>query len=95
MALFPLSPRFSKMLVSGRQHGCLPYVIAMVAALSVGDPFLHEEALQLDERSEVGTDGIALIHDEAERAKELSRLRRKAFYKSLEVSYQYSLYSCV
>ena len=46
MSLFPLSPRFSRMLVSGRQHGCLPYVIAIVSALSVGDPFLREEALE-------------------------------------------------
>ena len=44
MSLFPLSPRFSRMLVSGRQHGCLPYVITIVSALSVGDPFLREES---------------------------------------------------
>jgi ATP-dependent RNA helicase DHX37/DHR1 len=30
MALFPLSPRYSRMLMSGKQHGCLPYVIAIV-----------------------------------------------------------------
>ncbi|CAK5262755.1 unnamed protein product [Mycena citricolor] len=45
MALFPLSPRFSRMLVSGQQHGCLPYIISIVSALSVGDPFLHNEHL--------------------------------------------------
>jgi ATP-dependent RNA helicase DHX37/DHR1 len=45
MSLFPLSPRFSKMLVTGQQHGCLPYVIAVVSALSVGDPFLRPEAV--------------------------------------------------
>ncbi|KAL5524621.1 ECM16 [Sanghuangporus sanghuang] len=86
MALFPLSPRFSKMLVAGRQHGCLPYVITIVAALSVGDPFLHEEALQgddgvvPDEREELN-----LIRNEEAKAKELNRLRRRAFYKSQEV----------
>ncbi|KAL5501491.1 ECM16 [Sanghuangporus vaninii] len=86
MALFPLSPRFSKMLVAGRQHGCLPYVITIVAALSVGDPFLHEEALQgddevvPDEREE-----LSLIRNEDAKAKELNKLRRRAFYKSQEV----------
>eukprot|EP00808_Paulinella_micropora_P021713 g55626.t1 len=40
LALFPLSPRFAKMLVLGHQGGCLPYVLALVAALSV--PHLTE-----------------------------------------------------
>ncbi|KAJ7212117.1 P-loop containing nucleoside triphosphate hydrolase protein [Mycena pura] len=48
MSLFPLSPRFSRMLASGQHHGCLPYIISIVSALSVGDPFLHEEGLVSD-----------------------------------------------
>lgn len=86
MALFPLSPRFSRMLVSGRQYGCLPYVIAIVAASSVGDPFLHEEALQPDQAYEEENEKLSLIEDEVQRAKEVERLRRKAFFKSQEVS---------
>ena len=35
MAQFPVSPRYAKMLALGRQYGCLPYTIAIVAALSV------------------------------------------------------------
>ena len=35
MVQFPVSPRFAKMLSLGRQHGCLPYIIAIVATLSV------------------------------------------------------------
>ena len=42
MSLFPLSPRFSKILLIANQQGCLPYVIALVAGMSVGDPFLNE-----------------------------------------------------
>ncbi|KAJ2764556.1 putative ATP-dependent RNA helicase DHR1, partial [Coemansia nantahalensis] len=42
MSVFPVAPRFAKMLIVGQQHGCLPYVIAIVAALSVGDPFVKE-----------------------------------------------------
>jgi HrpA-like RNA helicase len=32
-------------LIIGQQHGCLPYVIALVATLSVGDPFIKEQFL--------------------------------------------------
>ncbi|KAJ2613647.1 putative ATP-dependent RNA helicase DHR1 [Coemansia sp. RSA 1365] len=42
MAVFPVAPRFAKMLIVGQQHGCLAYVIMAVAALSVGDPFVRE-----------------------------------------------------
>jgi len=59
MSLFPLSPRFSRMLASGQHHGCLPYIISIVSALSVGDPFLHEEGLVSDEtdNEDVDVDG--------------------------------------
>lgn len=42
MSLFPLSPRFSKILLIANQQGCLPYIIALVSGMSVGDPFLTE-----------------------------------------------------
>ena len=48
MSLFPVNPRFSKMLVTGSQYGCLPYVIGIVSALSVGDPFVREESLNFN-----------------------------------------------
>ncbi|GJE85929.1 ATP-dependent RNA helicase [Phanerochaete sordida] len=85
MSLFPLSPRFSRMLVSGRQHGCLPYVIAIVSALSVGDPFLREEALDQEEESDEEDEDLSHIRSEAARAKEARRLRRKAFFESQEI----------
>ncbi len=43
MTLFPVAPRYAKMLAQGEQHGCLPYIVAMVAALSIGDP-VHPRA---------------------------------------------------
>ena len=85
MALFPLSPRFSKMLVSGQQHGCLPYVLAIVAALSVGDPFIHEEALaQNPSDNSENEDGYG--SDSPDDGAEGVRARRKAYFKSLEVN---------
>ncbi|XP_033747918.1 probable ATP-dependent RNA helicase DHX37 isoform X2 [Pecten maximus] len=41
MAHFPVSPRYSKMLSLGHQHDLLPYVVAMVAALSVAEVFVE------------------------------------------------------
>lgn len=88
MALFPLSPRFAKMIVAGQQHGCLPYVIAIVCALSVGDPFIREANLGDDD--EVEHDGgdkaltraeIQHIRDPEVRAKEERKALRKTFYQ--------------
>jgi ATP-dependent RNA helicase DHX37/DHR1 len=87
MALFPLSPRFSRMLVSGQQHGCLPYVICIVSAMSVGDPFIYEEAIDNDtsKDSEEGQE-LGDLEGEAVEAKEKRRLLRKAFFQSHQVS---------
>ncbi|KAH8682955.1 P-loop containing nucleoside triphosphate hydrolase protein [Tricladium varicosporioides] len=42
MSIFPLSPRFSRILLVGHLHNCLPYTIAMVAALSAAEIFIPE-----------------------------------------------------
>ncbi|KAH9179227.1 P-loop containing nucleoside triphosphate hydrolase protein [Lactarius sanguifluus] len=75
MSLFPLSPRFSKMLVSSRRHDCLPYAIAIVAAMSVGDPFLREEALGAEHSSNDGR-GYEV------REKEMLKHRRREYFQS-------------
>ena len=88
MSLFPLSPRYARMLVGGRQHGTLPYVIAVVSALSVGDPFLREEGLLDDDPGDSGgegEEGLEHLTSDAVKVKEVRRLRRKAFFKSQEV----------
>ncbi|KAI9443209.1 P-loop containing nucleoside triphosphate hydrolase protein [Lactarius indigo] len=80
MSLFPLSPRFSKMLVSSRRHDCLPYVIAIVAAMSVGDPFLRE-ALGA-EHSSKGEEDIVHVSKEEVRGKEVLKHRRREYFQS-------------
>ena len=40
MSTLPISPRLSKILLAGQGHACLPYTIALVAALSVPETFL-------------------------------------------------------
>jgi len=93
MALFPVHPRFGKMLATGMQHGCMPYVIALVSALSVGDPFLHEEALDQqgdgEEEDDIGDlelgAEVAHIKSEEIRAKEIRKAKRQAFFRSQQV----------
>ncbi|KAG6903245.1 hypothetical protein C0995_000140 [Termitomyces sp. Mi166 len=83
MSLFPLSPRFSRMLVNGQQHGCLPYVIAIVSALSVGDPFLHDEGLAAEnDQDDLESEDLSHLNSATVKAKEAQRLRRKAFFES-------------
>ncbi|XP_053444788.1 probable ATP-dependent RNA helicase DHX37 isoform X2 [Nycticebus coucang] len=39
MAAFPVAPRYAKMLALSWQHGCLPYAITIVAAMTVRELF--------------------------------------------------------
>jgi len=82
MSLFPLSPRFSRMLVGSQQHGCLPYVICIVSALAVGDPFTTSEFLG---NGEYGT-GESSAGPDTTMGKETQCQIRKAFYHSQQVS---------
>jgi ATP-dependent RNA helicase DHX37/DHR1 len=78
MSLFPLSPRFSRMLVTGQQHGCLPFVICIVSTLAVGDPFV---SLELSEHETPETEeSSAGLKSDTSRGKEAQRQLRKAFY---------------
>ena len=49
MAQFPIAPRYAKMLALGQQHGCLPYVIVIVAALSVREIFAESDVMSVEE----------------------------------------------
>ncbi|WVW82347.1 hypothetical protein I302_104354 [Kwoniella bestiolae CBS 10118] len=83
MSSYPVTPRFAKMLIIGEQHGCLPYIIAIVAGLSVGDPFVHENAIEVDEDEEEGDNPeLAHIRSEEIREKEERKETRKRFFKA-------------
>lgn len=82
MASFPLSPRFAKMLVSGQQHGCLPYVIALTCGLTVGDPFLREDNIDEEDGQALTRAEIAHIRDPEVRSKEERRFTRRAYFES-------------
>ncbi|OWP01915.1 hypothetical protein B2J93_4765 [Marssonina coronariae] len=42
MTIFPVAPRFARILLVGHLHDCLPYTIALVAGLSAPDFFMAE-----------------------------------------------------
>lgn len=86
MAAYPVSPRFAKMLVVGAQNDCLSYVIAIVAGMSVGDPFVHENALDVNDEDEDDMDSaraaeLAGIRSEEVREKERRKDLRSKFFK--------------
>lgn len=41
MSRFPVSPRFSKMLILSYKHMIVPYVIAIISAMTIPEVFLH------------------------------------------------------
>ncbi|XP_070402298.1 probable ATP-dependent RNA helicase DHX37 isoform X2 [Nothobranchius furzeri] len=55
MASFPVAPRYGKMLALGKQQDCLPYVVAVVAAMTVREIFqnLDRPAGSEDESSKL------------------------------------------
>ncbi|WVQ85563.1 hypothetical protein IAT38_007729 [Cryptococcus sp. DSM 104549] len=81
MAGYPVSPRFAKMLAIGSQHDCLAYVIAIVAGMSVGDPFLHEQSLEVDDEEDEAP-GIGHIRSEDIKEKEQRKETRRKFFKA-------------
>lgn len=76
LSIYPLSPRLSKMLLIGHQHGCIPYTIALVAGLAVENIFIPEN--QLDVSSE--RDDSNAIYGNADRIADVARERRKKAY---------------
>lgn len=52
MASFPVAPRYAKMLALGKQHDCLPYIITIVAAMTVRELFeeLDRPAISEEEK---------------------------------------------
>lgn len=77
MAAFPLVPRYSKMIILGQQFGNMPYIIAIVAGLSIGDPFLtYEESQGVISSDEEMPDGTSTVESE------VSRSMRREFEES-------------
>ena len=59
MSQFPIAPRYAKMLTLGHQHNLLPYVVTLVAALSVQEVFV-ETMVATDTSTKVFDDMLAV-----------------------------------
>ena len=90
ISLYPLSPRFGKMLAIGSQHGCLPYVIALVAGLAVADIFIPENQIDLAPRGQQEGE----LYTNADRESDAIReRRRKDFNKARTLFSKYDQHS--
>ena len=76
LSIYPLSPRFSKMLLIGHQQSCMPYTIALVSALIVPDLFIPEAQLNLSPPSQNQEE----IYTNGSRFEDTAREQRKKDY---------------
>ncbi|KAF2640728.1 DEAH-box RNA helicase-like protein [Massarina eburnea CBS 473.64] len=75
LSLYPLNPRFARMLVMGVAQNLAAETIAMVAALSVAELIVPESKLGLREPPPLAADAIRTQRDNEE-AEERTRLRK-------------------
>ncbi|KAJ3185761.1 ATP-dependent RNA helicase dhx37 [Gaertneriomyces sp. JEL0708] len=86
MARFPVSPRFSKMIIvaaTQKKNNVLPYVIAIIAGLSVGEPFIRDEDIIGNGNKRTGSDDDDSDSDEAETEKDRRKKKRSAFWRTM------------
>ena len=76
LSIYPLSPRYSKMLLIGHQHDCMPYTVAMVAALAVHDVFVPESQLEMSPL----TRELESVYSNADRLEDTAREQRRKEY---------------
>ncbi|KAL2372604.1 adenosinetriphosphatase [Blastomyces gilchristii SLH14081] len=89
LSLYPLSPRFGKMLQIGHQHGCMPYAVALVSALAVSDLFVQENQLDLNPTRK-GDDEENKIYTNADRLEDTAReMRRKDYNRARRIFSKY------
>ncbi|KAL3957451.1 hypothetical protein ACCO45_008029 [Purpureocillium lilacinum] len=81
MSIFPLSPRFARILLVGHLHDCLQYTVAMVAGLSVPEIFLPENqaipALATKDDAEIRTNADVIAESrQAEARKKFNEVHK-------------------
>ncbi|KAI8922671.1 P-loop containing nucleoside triphosphate hydrolase protein [Entophlyctis helioformis] len=83
MSKLPVSPRYSKMLLVAAKQSqpVLPYIIAIVSGLSVGDPFVRDDDIINDKRPDSDDEGDGRMGD-AE--KEARRKKRGHYFKVMQ-----------
>ena len=84
LSIYPLSPRYSKMLLIGHQHNCISYTVAMVSALAVQDLFIPESQLEMFPL----TRDLDSVYTTADRLEDTAREKRRKDYNNAH--YQFS-----
>ncbi|KAJ3223555.1 putative ATP-dependent RNA helicase DHR1 [Clydaea vesicula] len=83
MSKFPTNPRFAKMLILAAQqkgnNSIIPYIIAIVAGLSVGDPFIRDESFDNDAEDE------EMIEEDKIKLKEDRKIKRGNYFKVMQM----------
>ena len=88
LSLYPISPRFARMLVIGHQNGCDILTTALVAALATPEIFISESQLSLgktydDAEAEDDSDvELRGVYDQAQRLADDARAARQKAYNS-------------
>ena len=82
MSIFPLSPRFSRILLVGHVNDCLPYTIALVAGLSAPDVFIPENQVLPQTVVAPKEDGYYLTN--AERIEEEARNNKRRHFNKIQ-----------
>lgn len=77
MSIFPISPRFARILLVGHLHDCLPYTIALVAGLSAPEVFIPDSQAIPAITAQAGDDSIRSNEDVAAESRQASV--RKAY----------------
>ena len=88
LSLLPVSPRYGRMIALGHQGGCLGYVIAIVAALTVQQLFTRvrmreEMEREENEEAEEESDETERLGDDHARQREQRQQRRRQLHERL------------
>jgi ATP-dependent RNA helicase DHX37/DHR1 len=82
MSIFPLAPRFARILLVGHLHDCLPYTIAMIAGLSAGEIFVPENQAiptAVEQTEEFRTNEEVIAEDKRARIRKAFNAAHKNF----------------
>ena len=85
MSIFPLSPRFARILLVGHVNDCLSYTIALVAGLSAADVFIPENQAIPTVAIAEKEDGDYLTN--AERIEEEARANNRRHFNKIQMMF--------
>lgn len=87
MSVFPLSPRFARILLVGHLHDCLPYTIAMVSGISAAEVFVQESQAIPQLATKEGEDGEEAIRTTADVIAEDNQAKIRRAYNQVHKNF--------